>query len=135
MSQASFDLDLDDGGVPTFTVGEPRRGHQRHVEARFYEGAWVRGEIQGWREGPNGHAYFNLVDDTDGVKATIAVSFFANSRMRLRLLLTKHRLRLGDGMKVRLHRLPRPLRPVGPARPEDGGDRSPLHPGRDRHRP
>jgi exodeoxyribonuclease VII large subunit len=113
VSQASFDLDLDDGGLPTFTVGEFAEAINATLKRGFYEGAWVRGEIQGWREGPNGHAYFNLVDDTDGVKATIAVSFFANSRMRLRPLLTKHRLRLGDGMKVRLHGYPDLYAPSG----------------------
>ncbi len=113
MSQASFDLDFDDGGNPTFTVGEFADALNVALRRGFYEGAWIRGEIQGWREGPNGHAYFNLVDDTDGVKATIAVSFFANSRMRLRPLLAKHRLRLGDGMKVRLHGFPDFYAPSG----------------------
>lgn len=113
VSQASFDLDLDDGGNPTLTVGEFADAVNATLRRGFYEGAWVRGEIQGWREGPNGHAYFNLVDDTDGVKATVAVSFFANSRMKLRPMLQKHRLRLGDGMKVRIHGFPDYYAPTG----------------------
>ncbi len=105
MSQPSFDLEFDgdDGGLITFTVGELGDAINGALRKGFFEGVWVRGEIQGWREGPNGHAYFNLVDDTAGVKATIAVSFFANVRMKLRPMLVKHRLRLGDGMKVRIH--------------------------------
>ena len=63
MSQASFDLDLDDGGNPTFTVGEFADAVNAALRRGFYEGVWIRGEIQGWREGPNGHAYFNLVGD------------------------------------------------------------------------
>lgn len=113
MSQASFDLDLDDGGNPTFTVAEFSDAVNQTLRRGFYEGVWLRGEIQGWREGPNGHAYFNLVDDTDGVKATVAVSFFANTRMKLRPMLQKHRLRLGDGMKVRIHGFPDYYAPTG----------------------
>jgi exodeoxyribonuclease VII large subunit len=113
VSQASFDLDLDDGGNPTLTVGEFAEAVNGALRRGFYEGVWIRGEIQGWREGPNGHAYFNLVDDTDGVKATVAVSFFANSRMKLRPMLQKHRLRLGDGMKVRIHGFPDYYAPTG----------------------
>lgn len=113
VSQASFDLDLDDGGNPTLTVGEFATAVNQALRRGFYEGAWIRGEIQGWREGPNGHAYFNLVDDSDGVKATVAVSFFANSRMKLRPMLQKHRLRLADGMKVRIHGFPDYYAPTG----------------------
>lgn len=113
MSQPAFDFDLDDGGNPTLTVAEFADAVNSTLKRGFYEGAWIRGEIQGWREGPNGHAYFNLVDDTDGVKATVAVSFFANVRMKLRPMLQKHRLRLGDGMKIRLHGFPDYYAPTG----------------------
>src|SRR5690606_25178380 len=41
-------------------------------------------------------------DDTPGRQAVVRVQFFANARMRLRPLLAKHRLRPGDGMKVRI---------------------------------
>ena len=62
----------------------------------------MRGEIQGVSE-RNGHLYFSLTDDDEGVRATISVSLFANVRFKLRPLLQRHRLRLADGMKVRLH--------------------------------
>ena len=105
VSQPSFDLEIegDDGGAITYTVAELGEAINGALRRSFYDGVWVRGEIQGWREGPNGHAYFNLVDDTSGVKATVAVSFFANLRIRLRPMLARHRLRLGDGMKVRIN--------------------------------
>ena len=61
----------------------------------------MRGEIQGWNE-RGAHAYFTLADDTPGRQAVVRVQFFANARMRLRPLLQKYRLRLGDGMKVRI---------------------------------
>jgi exodeoxyribonuclease VII large subunit len=61
----------------------------------------VRGEIQGWSDRGT-HAYFSLVDDSGDGKAVLNVQFFANVRLKLRPILTKHRLRLGDGMKVRI---------------------------------
>ena len=105
MSQPSFDLgfeDVDDGGLPTFTVAELAEAINGSLRRGFYEGVWVRGEIQGVSE-RNGHLYFSLTDDDEGVRATISVSLFANVRFKLRPLLQRHRLRLADGMKVRLH--------------------------------
>ena len=97
----AFDFDLDDGGVPTYSVGELAEAINSAIRRRFTDGVWVRGEIQGWSErGP--HAYFRLVEDTDDGKAAINIRFFANSRMRLRPILAKHRLRLSDGLKVRI---------------------------------
>ena len=108
MSQPSFDLgfeDVDDaslGRLPTFTVAELAEAINGSLRRGFYEGVWVRGEIQGVSE-RNGHLYFSLTDDDEGVRATISVSLFANVRFKLRPLLQRHRLRLADGMKVRLH--------------------------------
>ncbi|MEY2524045.1 MAG: exodeoxyribonuclease large subunit [Ilumatobacteraceae bacterium] len=98
----AFDFgDVDDGGVPTYTVVELAEAINSAMRRRFTDGVWVRGEIQGWSErGP--HAYFRLVEEGEDGKAAINVQFFANSRMRLRPILTKHRLRLGDGLKVRI---------------------------------
>ena len=97
----AFDFDLDDGGVPTYSVVELAEAINSAMRRRFTDGVWVRGEIQGWSErGP--HAYFRLVEEGEDGKAAINVQFFANSRMRLRPILTKHRLRLGDGLKVRI---------------------------------
>ncbi|MEY2417276.1 MAG: exodeoxyribonuclease large subunit, partial [Ilumatobacteraceae bacterium] len=98
----AFDFgDLDDGGVPTYTVSELAEAINSAMRRRFTDGVWVRGEIQGWSErGP--HAYFRIVEEGEDGKAAINVQFFANSRMRLRPILAKHRLRLGDGLKVRI---------------------------------
>ena len=120
MSQPSFDLgfeDVDDasdldGGLPTFTVGELADAINGALRRGFYDGVWVRGEIQGLSE-RNGHLYFSLTDDDEGVRATIAVSLFANVRFKLRPLLQRHRLRLADGMKVRLHGYPDFFAPSG----------------------
>jgi exodeoxyribonuclease VII large subunit len=106
MSQVAFDFDLDDGGEPTYTVSELGDLINGALRRRFLDGVWVRGEIQGWNErGP--HAYFRLVEELerpDGSvgKATVNVQFFANVRMRMRPMLQKNRLRLADGLKVRI---------------------------------
>ena len=101
MSQPSFDLDLDDGGVPTYSVGELADAINGALKRKFFDGVWVRGEIQGWSvRGP--HAYFRLVEDTDDGKAAVNVQFFAPAQTRLKPLLMKHRLRLADGLKVRI---------------------------------
>ena len=112
MSQPSFDLDLDDGGLPTLTVRELAEAINGALRRGFFEGVWVRGEVQGLSE-RNGHLYFSLADDGDEGKATIAVSLFANVRMKLRPLLQRHRLRLADGLKVRIHGYPDLFAPTG----------------------
>ena len=112
MSQPSFDLDLDDGGLPTLTVRELAEAINGALRRGFFEGVWVRGEVQGLSE-RNGHLYFSLADDGEDGKATIAVSLFANVRFKLRPLLQRHRLRLADGMKVRIHGFPDFFAPSG----------------------
>jgi exodeoxyribonuclease VII large subunit len=102
VSQASFDFELDDGGEPTYSVGELADAINGSLRRDFGEGIWVRGEIQGYND-KNGHAYFKLVESGGERKAVLDVSFFANVRMRLRPVLQKHRLFLADGMKVRVN--------------------------------
>jgi exodeoxyribonuclease VII large subunit len=102
VSQPSFDFELeDDGGQPTFTVGELADLINGSLRRSFGDGLWIRGEIQGYGE-RNGHAYFRLVENGENGKAVIDCSLFANTRMKLRPLLQRNRLRLGDGMKVRI---------------------------------
>ncbi len=104
MTQPAFDFGdeaLDDPANPTFTVSELADAVNGVLRRTFSDGIWVRGEIQGFSE-RGGHAYFTLGDDTPGRQANLRVQFFANARMRLRPLLQKHRLRLADGMKVRI---------------------------------
>ena len=91
----------DDGGVPTYSVGELADAINGALRRKFSDGIWVRGEIQGWSvRGP--HAYFRLVEDTDDGKAAINIQFFAPAQARLKPLLMKNRLRLADGLKVRI---------------------------------
>lgn len=101
MNQAALDFDLDDGGVPTYSVGELAEAINGALQRRFADGVWVRGEIQGWSDRGQ-HAYFRLVEDGGDGKASLNVQFFANSRARLRPLLQKNRLKLADGLKVRI---------------------------------
>jgi exodeoxyribonuclease VII large subunit len=111
VSQPAFDFgddELDDAANPTYTVGELADAINDTLRRSFSDGVWVRGEITGWSDRGQ-HAYFTLVDDGDPAetrggrgRAVVNVQFFANARMRLRPMLQKHRLRLGDGMKVRV---------------------------------
>ncbi|HSM66901.1 MAG TPA: exodeoxyribonuclease VII large subunit [Ilumatobacteraceae bacterium] len=114
MSQPAFDFgddEADDAANPTYSVGELADAINDTLRRGFSDGVWVRGEITGWSDRGQ-HAYFTLVDDADDTdsngrgngrgRAVVNVQFFANARMRLRPMLRKHRLRLGDGMKVRV---------------------------------
>jgi exodeoxyribonuclease VII large subunit len=111
MSQTSLDLDLDDG-LPTLTVRELAEAINQSLRRGFFEGVWVRGEVQGLSE-RNGHVYFTLADDGEDGRATVSVSLFANVRFKLRPLLQRHRLRLADGMRVRIHGFPDFFAPSG----------------------
>jgi exodeoxyribonuclease VII large subunit len=112
VSQPAFDFgddDLDDAANPTYSVGELAEAINDALRRGFSDGVWVRGEITGWSDRGQ-HAYFTLVDDVETPdrggngrgRAVLNVQFFANARMRLRPMLQKNRLRLGDGMKVRV---------------------------------
>jgi exodeoxyribonuclease VII large subunit len=104
VSQPAFDFGdepHDDPTNPTYSVGELADAINAQLRRGFDDGVWVRGEIQGWSDRGT-HAYFSLVDDSGDGKAVLNVQFFANVRLKLRPILTKHRLRLGDGMKVRI---------------------------------
>ncbi len=107
MSQPAFDFgdEVDDAANPTYTVAELGEAINASFRRSFSDGVWVRGEITGWSDRGQ-HAYFTLVDDADDGngrgRPVVNVQFFANARMRLRPMLQRHRLRLGDGMKVRV---------------------------------
>ncbi|MCU1362144.1 MAG: xseA [Ilumatobacteraceae bacterium] len=103
MSQIAFDLDLDDGGEPTYTVGELAEAINGALHRRFSDGLWVRGEIQGWSKSAAGHIYFNLVEvDDRNTKSTVRVAFFAGAQHGPRERFRRAGLKLGDGLKVRI---------------------------------
>src|SRR5258706_3617892 len=103
MSQPSLDLDLDAGIEPTYRVSELADAVNEVLRRGFRDGVWVRGEIVGLQRRGNGHLYFNLSEETETGKATVAVALFANVAVRLRALLNRHRLRLENGLRVRIH--------------------------------
>jgi len=106
MSQPSFEFEPDPGHSSelddvTYSVADVVDAVNGVLRRSFGDGLWVRGEIQGWNErGP--HAYFRLVEDGENGRAVLNVQLFAPSRARLRPLLERHRLRLADGVKVRI---------------------------------
>ena len=103
MSQPSLDLDYDDGPDPTFTVGELAEAIKQVLRRGFDDGVWVRGEIQGFQPRANGHVYFNLTERGDAGQSTIPVALWAGTLARLRGLLAKNRMRLENGLAVRIH--------------------------------
>jgi exodeoxyribonuclease VII large subunit len=112
MSQPSLDLELDDAGDPTYTVRELSDALNQVLRRGFRDGVWVRGEIEGLQR-RSGHLYFTLSErDPDG-RASIPVALFANTAYRLRPVLARHRLRLADGMAVRIHGVPNVYAPTG----------------------
>lgn len=104
VNQTSFDLDFDDGGNPTFTVRELADVVNGLFRRTFHDGVWVRGEIEGIQTARNGHVYFTISERTAEGQATLSVACFANTWMRtVRPALSKHRLRLENGLLVRIH--------------------------------
>lgn len=104
MSQPSLDLDYDDGADPTFSVGELAEAIKAVLKKGFFDGVWVRGEIQGLQQRSNGHVYFNLTERGEGGgQSTIPVALWAGTLARMRGMLAKHRMRLENGLQVRIH--------------------------------
>jgi exodeoxyribonuclease VII large subunit len=103
MTQPSFDLEFDDDPAdPTFGVRELADAVNQVLRRGFRDGVWVRGEIDGIQQ-RGGHVYFTLTEQTDDGRASLQVALFANTWYRLRPVLARHRLRLGNGLAVRIH--------------------------------
>jgi exodeoxyribonuclease VII large subunit len=104
VSQPSLDLELeDDPADPTFSVRELAAGIDAALQRGFRDGVWVRGEVQGLQERANGHLYFNLTEDGEEGRATLAVVLFGGTHRRLAPMLRRHRLRVENGIAVRIH--------------------------------
>ncbi|HQV57231.1 MAG TPA: exodeoxyribonuclease VII large subunit, partial [Ilumatobacteraceae bacterium] len=86
----------------TYSVSELAEAINARLRGGFYDGVWVRGEIQGYRAG-GPHRYFRLVENGDDGKASINVSLFAPMINKLRPMLERSRLKLVDGLKVRIY--------------------------------
>ena len=104
MNQPALDLGYqDDPADPTFSVRELARAVNDVLQRGFRDGVWVRGEIQGLQERGNGHIWFNLTEDGDEGRATVSVVLFAGAAARMLPLLRRHRIRLENGITVRIH--------------------------------
>ena len=71
------------------------------LKSTMGEGVWIQGEIEGFNNRTK-HTYFNVVERSDGKKASVNVAIWEFNLKRLKPLLEKHRLTLADGIKVRL---------------------------------
>lgn len=104
VSQPALELGYeDDPADPTFSVRELAEAVNDVLDRGFRDGVWVRGEIQGLQERGNGHIWFNLTEEGDGGKATVSVVLFAGAAARMLPLLRRHRIRLENGITVRIH--------------------------------
>lgn len=104
MSQPAFDLGFeDDPADPTFSVRELAEAVNATLQRGFRDGVWVRGEIQGLQQRGNGHMWFSLTEESDEGKATVGVVLFAGAAARMLPLLRRHRIRLENGITVRIH--------------------------------
>lgn len=65
------------------------------------QGVWVQGEIEGFKPGGK-HTYFNIVERSDGVSATLNVAIWQHNMAKMRPIMDQHRLELANGIKVRL---------------------------------
>jgi exodeoxyribonuclease VII large subunit len=91
-----------DGAEETFTVSELADLVNGALRRAAPQGIWVRGEVHGYSKRGD-HAYFDLVERTDtGQLATIGVVLFGRVMDRIRPQLVQHRLRMRDGITVRL---------------------------------
>jgi exodeoxyribonuclease VII large subunit len=115
-SQQSFDLEIDedDGGNPTFSVRELAELLNYTLKRGTPDGVWVRGEIEGLQHARAGHVYFTLVERSEEGNASIPIACFANTWNRLvRPALSKYRLKLENGLVVRIHGNPNLYAPSG----------------------
>ncbi|HEX9992661.1 MAG TPA: exodeoxyribonuclease VII large subunit [Acidimicrobiales bacterium] len=94
------------GEERTWSVSELSDGIAVALRKSFPDEVWVRGEIQGWKAGRAGHAYFQLTDHEEGddrPTACLSVALFANARQRVVAMLRRAGgVRLADGIEVRI---------------------------------
>lgn len=102
MAQLSFSL-IEEVGDPTFSVTELNSEVARAVRRAFPEEVWVRGEIRGLKRSAAGHVYFTLVERGDDGDATLQVNLFNRARQAVDHMLTRYKMRLADGIEVRVH--------------------------------
>ncbi|MFM9138393.1 MAG: exodeoxyribonuclease VII large subunit, partial [Actinomycetota bacterium] len=103
------DLDLDqiiedteeESTEPTLSVSEFVKYVNGILKRGLGRGVWVQGEIESFND-RNKHLYFNIVERDGTKKATLNVAMWDGVHTKLRPLLERHRLTLGDGIKVRL---------------------------------
>jgi exodeoxyribonuclease VII large subunit len=86
---------------------------QESLEAMFYEGVWIEGEIEGLRA-VNKHAYFTLIENTpNGDKAVLNITIWARDLANVAAKLRNHGLELKNGLKVRFFGKPQFYAPQG----------------------
>ncbi len=101
VSQMALDLgEADD----TFSVRDLNAAIEAVLARGFRDEVWVRGEIQGLQRSAAGHLYFTLAERSDDGQgeSTLRVVLFSRARDAVERYLGKYRMRLQDGMVVRV---------------------------------
>ena len=100
-----LDFEAGDTVEPTLSVSQFIDLVNGVLRETFGGGLWVQGEIEGFN-GRGKHTYFNVVERDGDNKAALSISIWQGNMTKLRPLLTKHRLELADGIKVRIFGTP-----------------------------
>ncbi len=100
MSQPSFELDIDP--TPTFRVSELAASIGTAVRRSFPQELWVRGEIDSLNRSGAGHIYFDLVEGMGNERVALRVTLFRSVAEPVERRLAKHRMRLENGLEIRI---------------------------------
>ena len=90
----------------TYSVGEFIEAVNHVLRRGFPGGAWVQGEVSRWRiVGRN--AYCDLIEhEGSKVAAKIELSFFGQRFAAVQKTLSQHRVKIEDGVKIRIQGTP-----------------------------
>ena len=103
--EADDDADATAAGL-TFSVGEFIAAVNNVLRRGFPGGAWVQGEVSRWRiVGRN--AYCDLIEHKGSkVAAKVELSFFGQRFTAVQRTLSQHRVKIEDGVKIRIQGKP-----------------------------
>ncbi|MGE0877135.1 MAG: exodeoxyribonuclease VII large subunit [Acidimicrobiia bacterium] len=101
MGQPSLDLDYGDATDDTWGVADLNAAIAVALRKAFPDEISVRGEIEGLSRSAAGHVFFNLVERGERT-AELRVTLFNKTREGVERYLSRHRIRLENGMHVRI---------------------------------
>lgn len=100
--QPSLELDYGDATDDTWGVADLNAAIARALQRAFPDEISVRGEIEGLSRSAPGHLYFTLTERDGERRAELRVALFNRTRDAVERYLARHRMRLENGMHVRI---------------------------------